>query len=80
MSRLPADQPERLLSSNATDFERRLLEAVVQKGPSPAASARMARALGVGLTAVGTTTAGATLAAGASAPTAPAAAGSASGH
>jgi hypothetical protein len=75
MSRLPADPPERLLSSNATDFERRLLEAVAQKRPSPAASARMARALGVSLTAVGTTAAGATLASNAAAATTPAAAG-----
>ena len=33
-------------ASDATDFERRMLDAALQKQPSPAASARMARALG----------------------------------
>jgi hypothetical protein len=39
--------PERLLAGEATEFERRVLEAARRKQPSPAASARMARALGV---------------------------------
>src|SRR3954468_754309 len=67
MSRRPADQSERLLSSNASDFERRLLEAALQKRPSPAASARMARALGVSVVAAGAATTSASLAAGAAA-------------
>ena len=75
MSRPPADQSERLLSSDATDFERRVLEAALQKRPSPAASARMARALGVSVAAVGTAAASTTLAAGAAASKATAAAG-----
>jgi len=70
MSRLPADQPDRLLSSDATEFERRMLESALQKRPSPAASARMARALGVSVAAVGAATTGTTLAAGASNATA----------
>jgi hypothetical protein len=41
------DSPERLLDSDATDFERRLLQAAVKDGPSRDMSARMARALGV---------------------------------
>ena len=53
MSRPPADSPERLLASDATDFERRVLQAALRNGPSPAASARMARALGVTATAMG---------------------------
>jgi hypothetical protein len=67
MSRPPVDPSERLLSSNATDFERRLLEAALQKRPSPAASARMARALGVSVAAAGTAAATTSLAAGAAA-------------
>ena len=63
----PEDQPERLLASDATDFERRVLEAALQKRPSPAASARMARALGVTAATVGSATAATTLAAGAAA-------------
>jgi hypothetical protein len=47
MNRPPVHSPERLLAADATDFERRLLRAAGEKGPSPAASARMARALGV---------------------------------
>jgi hypothetical protein len=76
MSRPPADQPERLLSSNATDFERRMLEAALQRRPSPAASARMARALGVTV-AVGTAATSSAVAAGTAASNATAAAGSA---
>ena len=53
MSRPPADSPERLLASDATDFERRVLEVALRNGPAPAASARMARALGVTATAMG---------------------------
>jgi hypothetical protein len=54
MSRPPDDSPERLLGGDATDFERRVLEAALRKNPSPAVSARMASALGVAVTAVGT--------------------------
>jgi hypothetical protein len=75
MSRPPADPSERLLSSNATDFERRLLEAAQRKRPSPAASARMARALGVSVAAVGTAATSTTMAAGAAASNAAAATG-----
>jgi hypothetical protein len=50
MSRPRGDLPEPLLAEEATDFERRLLEAALSKGPSAATSARMARALGVSLT------------------------------
>jgi len=55
--------PERLLESDATAFERRVLGAALQKQPSRAASARMAKALGVTVAAVGTATAASTLAA-----------------
>ena len=51
------DLPERLLESDATDFERRVLDAALQKQPSSAASARMAKALGVTAATVGTATA-----------------------
>ena len=47
MSRPPSERPERLLEADATALERRVLEAALRKKPSPAASARMARALGV---------------------------------
>lgn len=63
MSRPLNDPPERLLASDATDFERRVLEAALRNKPSPAASARMARALGVTTTAVGVIAAAKTLAA-----------------
>jgi hypothetical protein len=67
MSRPPADTPERLLASDATDFERRVLEAALENKPTPASSARMARALGVraaaAATAVAATTMGAQAAA-----------------
>lgn len=65
MNRPTADAPERLLSADATDFERRLLEAAGQRKPSSAASARMAKALGVtvaGATAAAATTLGADVA------------------
>jgi len=75
MTRPPADRPERLLSSNPSDFERRMLEAAMQQRPSPAASARMARALGVSVVAVGTAASTTTLAAGAAASKATVAAG-----
>ena len=55
MSRPPTDLPERLLTADATDFERRVIEAALQKKPSPAASARMASALGVTMSIAGTT-------------------------
>ena len=47
MNRPPVDSSGRLLETDATDFERRLLQAAQATGPSRAASARMARALGV---------------------------------
>ncbi len=50
MSRPPTDLPERLLHADATDFERRLLNAARRKGPPPATSARVAQALGVTVT------------------------------
>ncbi|HXJ22212.1 MAG TPA: hypothetical protein VMT03_18470 [Polyangia bacterium] len=74
MSRGPTDLPERLLAGDATDFERRVLGAARDKGPSAAASARMARALGVTATSIGVATAAKTLAAGATATKATAAA------
>jgi len=52
MSRPPSELPERLLAADATDFERRVIEAASTRKPSPAASARMARALGVAVTGV----------------------------
>ena len=48
-----ADPPERLLATDATDFERRVLRAALEKKPSAAASARMARVRGVSAVAVG---------------------------
>jgi len=75
MSRPPADRSDRLLSSNATDFERRMLEAALQEQPSRAASARMARALGVSVAVVGTAASASSLAAGAATSNATAAAG-----
>jgi hypothetical protein len=78
MSRPPVDLPERLLTRDATEFERRMLAAALEKKPSPAASARMAKALGVTVTTVtATATAGTALAAGAAAAKAPVAAGAA---
>jgi hypothetical protein len=55
MSNAPTDLPERLLTADATDFERRVIEGALQKKPSPAASARMASALGVTMSIAGTT-------------------------
>ena len=75
MNRPVADQPERLLASDATNFERRALQAALQKGPSPAASARMAGALGLTATTVGTAAVAKTLAANAATSNATAAAG-----
>ena len=63
MNRPMDDLPERLIESDATAFERRVLGAALQKQPSRAASARMAKALGVTVAAVGTATAATTLAA-----------------
>jgi hypothetical protein len=81
MSRPLVDLPERLLVRDATDFERRMLAAALEKKPSSAASARMAKALGVTVatvaTATATATAGTALAAGAAAAKAPVAAGAA---
>ena len=75
MNRPPADLPEPLLAADASDFERRLLESARQKGPSPAASARMARALGVTAAVAATGVAAKTLAAEAAASKATVAAG-----
>ena len=47
MSDRRGESPERLLDSDATDFERRVLRAAGKGGPSPEMSALMARALGV---------------------------------
>jgi len=47
MSRPTDDLPDRLLAGGATDFERRVLEIAREQRPSPAASARMAKALGL---------------------------------
>jgi hypothetical protein len=58
MNRPTSDGPDRLLAADATDFERRVLKAALDRKPSPAASARMAKALGVTV-AVATTTAAA---------------------
>jgi len=65
MNRPPADLPEPLLAADATDFERRLLEAAVQNRPSRTATSRMAKALGVTVALGVTTGAAKTLAAGA---------------
>ena len=54
MSRDSTDLPERLIAGEATDFERRVIDSALEKRPSAAASARMARALGVTVTALGT--------------------------
>jgi hypothetical protein len=77
VNRPESDLPERLLEADATAFERRLLDAALRKKPSPDASARMARALGVTLTAAaaGTATTAATVAANAAVSKATAAAG-----
>jgi TolA-binding protein len=65
MNRPSDDLPERLLASDATDFERRVLQAAGQRKPSSSASSRMAKGLGVaaaiGTTAASTATAGATV-------------------
>lgn len=75
MSRPRTDIPGRLLDGDATDFERRVIDAALEKRPSAAASARMARALGVTVTNIGTAAASKALAADAAASKAPAAAG-----
>jgi len=72
MSRGPTDVPERLLDGDATDFERRMIDAAIEQRPSAAASARMARALGFTVTTIGTAAASkplAATAAGAKVPT-----------
>jgi hypothetical protein len=75
MSRPPADQPERLLAADATDFERRVLGAAMQTKPSPEASARMAKALGITAATIGTGVGVTTAATNAAAATATATAG-----
>jgi hypothetical protein len=67
VTRPVGDPPGRLLESDATDFERRVLEAALQQKPSKASTARMAAALGVSATAIGTATTAKALAAGAAA-------------
>jgi hypothetical protein len=52
MNRPPSDLPERLLAADATEFERQMMQAALMQRPSSAASARMARALGVAVTGV----------------------------
>jgi hypothetical protein len=63
MSRESTEMPDRLLAGDATDFERRVIDSALEKRPSAAASARMARALGVTVTTVGTAAAAKALAA-----------------
>jgi hypothetical protein len=46
------DSPERLLKGDASDFERRVLEQALARGPSKELTQRMATALGVGVTAL----------------------------
>jgi hypothetical protein len=75
MSNSPIDLPERLLDAGATDFERRILEGVAQRKPSPETSLRMARALGVTATAIGTTAVATKLASDAAVAQAPTAVG-----
>jgi hypothetical protein len=75
MSRPPADQPERILASDATDFERRVLGTAMQRKPSPEASARMAKALGITAATMGTGAAVTTVATNAAAAKAGAVAG-----
>ena len=75
MTRPVGDPSERLLETDATDFERRVLEAALQQKPSKASTARMAAALGVSATAIGTATTAKALAAGAAASKGTAAAG-----
>ncbi|HLK93531.1 MAG TPA: hypothetical protein VKZ18_26810 [Polyangia bacterium] len=65
--RRPRALPGRLLDGEATDFERRMLDAVMEQRPSAASSARMARALGVTVTSIGTAAASKALAANAAA-------------
>ena len=67
MNRPPTDIPERLLTGDATDFERRVIDSALEKRPSAAASARMAKALGVTVTSIGTAAASKALAADAAA-------------
>ncbi len=54
MSRDPTDLPPRLIAGEATEFERRVIDSALERRPSAAASARMARALGVTVTTLGT--------------------------
>jgi hypothetical protein len=78
MSRAPSDIPERLLGGDATDFERRVIDSARGKGPSTAASARMAKALGVSVISVGTAVASSAVAGKVTASGAAAATGSSS--
>jgi hypothetical protein len=75
MRRPPADPPERILASDGSDFERRVLGAAMERKPSPEASARMAKALGITAATLGTGAAVTTVATAASAANGTAAAG-----
>ena len=75
MSRPTDDLPDRLLAGDATDFERRVLEIAREQRPSPAASARMAKALGLTSAVAASAATAKTLAADAAAAKATAAAG-----
>ena len=75
MSRPTDDLPDRLLAGGATDFERRVLEIAQEQRPSPAASARMAKALGLTSAFAASAATAKTLAADAAAAKATAAAG-----
>jgi hypothetical protein len=52
MNRPPSDLPDRLLATDATEFERQMMEAALRRKASSAASARIARGLGVAVTGV----------------------------
>jgi hypothetical protein len=54
MSRSPSEPPDRLLATDATEFERRIIDAALMRRPPAAASARMAKVLGVAFTGVAT--------------------------
>lgn len=58
MSKHEADLPERLQAAGATNLERRLLAAAGREQPSRELSERMAQAIGISMSAVGTTAEG----------------------
>jgi len=55
MSKRETDLPERLHAAGATDLERRMLEAAGREQPSRELSERMAQAIGISMSAIGTT-------------------------